>query len=271
MITDECCITPYAVSTILEHHMLREEGKKFAMGLLFGKKSDEKVEITDTYPIFVSDKAIDIDVIQRPVIGLYTTNDFKSAGVSEEETKRIAKVIEKIESPMRDELTFIKINGLTGDVKAYLFSRRDLRLNSAKVFFPYTNVSVFENANIYEKIFFGRLLGIPSSKEVIPLAELNASSCSDFSALTKMLDDVIGYVTAVAAGEKEGDEKVGRELMKVAQGGMATSDELRQKAYTETVQDVMVAAHLSSLIRKQISQVEALRNTLNHAAAQKNK
>ena len=271
MISDECCITPYAVSTILEHHMLREEGKKFAMGLLFGKKTEDKVEVTDTYPIFVSDKAIEVDTIQRPVIGFYTTNDFKSATVSEEEAKRIAKVIEKVESPMRDELTFMKINALNGDVKAYLFSRRDLRTAAAKVFFPYARVSVFENANVYERVLFGKMLGIPTGKESVPLAELNAASCSDFAALSKMLDDVIAYVNSVAAGEAEGDEKVGRELMMVAQSGMATSDELRQKAYTETVQDVLVAAHLSSLIRKQIGQVESLRHTLNHAAAARNK
>lgn len=268
MITDECCITPYAVSTILEHHMLREEGKKFAMGLLFGRCTEEKVEVTDTYPIFVSDKAIEVDVIKRPIVGLYTTNDFKSASVSEEDAKRIAKVLEQVDS-QKDELTFMKINALNGDVKAYLFSRHDLRTNAAKVFFPYTNVSVFENANTFEKLFFGKMLGIPATKEVITLPELNAYSSSDFSVLSKMLDDVIGYVRAAAAGEIEGDEKVGRELMAAAQSGMATSNELRQKAYTETVQDVLVAAHLSSLIRKQISQVESLRNTLSHAAASK--
>ena len=103
------------------------------------------------------------------------------------------------------------------------------------------------------------------------VSELNEFGCTDFAALSKTLDAIIAYVHAVAAGEREGDAKVGRELMEVAQGGMATSEELRQRAYTETIQDVLVAAHLAGLVKKQIFQAESLRNTLNHAAAKKKK
>eukprot|EP00727_Mastigamoeba_balamuthi_P011135 m51a1_g6644 putative eukaryotic translation initiation factor 3 subunit f-like (301) ;mRNA; f:115422-116468 len=261
------CVHPLAVASILDHFSRRRAKQTRVVGTLLGTSTEGSVEVTDAFAVPLSD-ADDVDVAtvrtvaelrrrtapNEAIVGWYSTGT--------EITESSSRIHELFWKEIRAPPVLLTVGcALSNDrlpIRAYVCS--SLRFGDKTLGAYFHPVQCHTRGSDMERVAASSLVAASSPSE-------GDSVEPSVRKLLELLDAAIAYTRAAQAGTVKGDAAIGQELTEVVQSLPALDRAQLDSAFTDGLQDLLMASYLANMTRSQLGLSERLRQALVTAPA----
>ncbi|KAJ8907077.1 hypothetical protein NDN08_003559 [Rhodosorus marinus] len=270
-------VSPMVLFNVLDHYLRRAAGSTRVIGTLLGRVTGENsVEVVSSFPVPHSESGgeVGVDVVYHKsmfelqksvepgeeVVGWYATGDAPDANsvlIHEFYGQTCANPVHLlIDAELFTDMTQLKCFIST----AYKIDAQDLRSEFRTV--PVHVQATKADKTGLEALFRRTVEPLPESERVEKEVSREENEIENLEAsleaLLELLKSIGTQVDSVISGETEGDASVGRYLTESLAGVPTIDVELFEKAYGDSMRDLLMVVYLAKLTKTQLNIAERM-------------